>query len=94
MKHILPNTLNSIVVLATLNLGRMIIAAAALSFLGLGVQPPASEWGLMLSDGRMYLTVAWWLCTFPGIAIVFTCLGANLMGDWLRDVLDPKLRQV
>ena len=88
--HILPNVLNSAVVLATLNVGRMIIFEAAMSFLGLGVKPPTSTWGGMLADGRIYLTFAWWIATFPGIAIAITVLGGNLLGDWLRDELDPK----
>lgn len=93
-KHILPNIINTAVVLATLQLGSVIIFEASLSFLGLGVQPPASAWGSMLADGRSYLTSAWWLSVFPGLAIMFTVLGCNLTGDWLRDFLDPKRRQV
>lgn len=88
--HILPNVLNSAIVLATLDVGKMIIFEAALSFLGLGVRPPTATWGGMLADGRVYLTFAWWIATFPGIAIAITVLGGNLLGDWLRDELDPK----
>jgi peptide/nickel transport system permease protein len=88
--HILPNVLNSAVVYGTLEVGRMIIFEAGLSFLGLGVKPPTSSWGSMLADGRVYLTYAWWIATFPGIAIAITVLGGNLLGDWLRDELDPK----
>lgn len=88
--HILPNVLNSAVVLGTLDVGKMIIFEAALSFLGLGVKPPTASWGGMLADGRVYLTFAWWLATFPGIAISITVLGGNLLGDWLRDELDPR----
>jgi peptide/nickel transport system permease protein len=88
--HILPNVLNSAVVYGTLEVGRMIIFEAGLSFLGLGVKPPTSSWGSMLADGRIYLTYAWWIATFPGIAIAITVLGGNLLGDWLRDELDPK----
>jgi len=88
--HILPNVLNSAVVLGTLDVGKMIIFEAALSFLGLGVKPPTASWGGMLADGRVYLTFAWWLATFPGIAIAITVLGGNLLGDWLRDELDPR----
>jgi peptide/nickel transport system permease protein len=88
--HILPNVLNSAVVLGTLDVGKMIIFEAALSFLGLGVKPPTASWGAMLADGRVYLTFAWWLATFPGIAIAITVLGGNLLGDWLRDELDPR----
>lgn len=91
--HILPNTVNSVIVLATLDLGKMIIFESAFSFLGLGVQPPTTSWGSMLADGRVYLTYAWWLATFPGLAILFTVLGTNLLGDWLRDALDPKRRR-
>jgi peptide/nickel transport system permease protein len=91
-KQILPNAVPPILVLATLELAFMIIMEAGLSFLGLGVQPPTSTWGLMCSEGREYLTVAWWLSTFSGLAIVFTVLGANLLGDWLRDTLDPRLK--
>jgi peptide/nickel transport system permease protein len=88
--HILPNVLNTAVVLATLDVGKMIIFEAALSFLGLGVKPPTPSWGGMLADGRVYLTFAWWIATFPGIAIAITVLGGNLLGDWLRDELDPR----
>ena len=92
LKHILPGVVNSLIVLGTLMLGRIIIFEAALSFLGLGVQPPTPSWGIMLADGRQYLTFAWWLATFPGIAIMMVVLGTNLVGDWLRDTLDPKQR--
>jgi peptide/nickel transport system permease protein len=89
-KHIFPNLTNTLIVLTTLDVGRVIMATAALSFLGLGMQPPSSAWGVMLSEGRGYITRAWWLVTFPGIAILMTVLSFNLTGDWLRDVLDPK----
>lgn len=92
--HVLPNLVPSIIVMATLQLGTAIVAEAGLSFLGLGVQPPEAAWGLMLADGRLYITTAFWLAFFPGLAITITVLGANLMGDWLRDTLDPKRRQV
>lgn len=91
-KHIFPNVVNSLIVLATLMLGRVIIFESALSFLGLGVQPPTPSWGIMLADGRQYLTYAWWLATFPGVAIMLVVLGTNLVGDWLRDLLDPRQR--
>ena len=91
-RHILPNAVPPILVLATLELAFMIIMEATLSFLGLGVQPPTPTWGLLASEGREYLTVAWWLTTFSGLAIVITVLGANLLGDWLRDTLDPRLK--
>jgi peptide/nickel transport system permease protein len=88
--HILPNVLNSAVVLGTLDVGKLIIFESGLSFLGLGVKPPMASWGGLLSDGRIYLTHAWWIATLPGIAIAVTVLGGNLLGDWLRDELDPK----
>ena len=90
-RHILPNALTPIIVVATLELAFMIIYESALSFLGLGVQPPTPTWGWMLSDGRNYVATAWWLATFPGLAIMFTVLAVNLLGDWLRDTLDPRL---
>ena len=79
-------------VLATLGVAGAILAGAALSFLGLGAQPPSSEWGAMLSDGRNFLRQAWWITTFPGLAITVTVLAINMMGDGLRDALDPRLR--
>jgi peptide/nickel transport system permease protein len=88
--HIVPNVFNTAVVLATLDVGKMIIFEAAFSFLGLGVKPPTPTWGGMLADGRSYLTYAWWIATFPGVAIVITVLAGNLLGDWLRDELDPR----
>jgi len=90
--HIFPGVINSLIVIGTLMLGRVIIFESALSFLGLGVQPPTPSWGIMLADGRQYITFAWWLSTFPGVAIMLVVLGTNLVGDWLRDVLDPRLR--
>ncbi len=89
--HIFPNILGAIVVIATLGVANAIIAGAALSFLGLGAEPPTPEWGLMLSDGRSYLRHAWWITTFPGLAIMTTVLAINLVGDGLRDALDPRL---
>ena len=94
LKHIFPNIVSTIMVLVTLQLGQAIMVEAALTFLGLGLQPPDTAWGLMISDGRMYISSAWWIPTFAGLAIMITVLGANLMGDWLRDTLDPKLRQI
>jgi peptide/nickel transport system permease protein len=92
IRYILPNVVAPLVVTATLGLGTAILAAAALSFLGLGSQPPQPEWGRMLSEGRDYLREAWWISTFPGLGIVLTVLGMNLLGDGLRDVLDPRLK--
>lgn len=90
--EVLPNIVHSIIVLATLRIGYVIIAAASLSFIGLGVQPPTPEWGAMVNDGRSYMLTAWWLSTFPGLAIVMLVLGLNLLGEGLREVLDPRLR--
>jgi peptide/nickel transport system permease protein len=94
MRHLLPNIFNTLVVLATLQVGQVILFEASLSFLGLGIQQPDISWGLMLSDARQYITNAWWAITMPGIAIMLTCLSANVFGDWLRDRLDPQLRQL
>jgi peptide/nickel transport system permease protein len=93
LRHIFPNVVNTMIVLATLQLGITIILAASLSFLGMGVSPPTAEWGLMVAEGREYIKTAWWLISFPGLCIFFTCLAANLIGDWLRVRLDPKYRQ-
>lgn len=89
-KHILPNTLSSVIVVASFAVASTIISEATLSFLGLGVKPTTPTWGMILSEGREYIRQAWWLTTFPGIAIATTVLGINLLGDWLRDVFDPK----
>ena len=94
LKHIFPNLLNTWVVLLTLIVGQVIVITATLSFLGVGVPPPAPAWGNMLSEGRGYLTSAWWLSFFPGVVITLVVLSFNLFGDWLRDALDPRLRQV
>ena len=92
--HILPNVLNSVVVLLTLQLGFVIIVEATLSFLGAGVPPPTPTWGQMVASGRTYIETAWWMSLFPGLAIAVVVLSFNLLGDWLRDHLDPKLRQL
>jgi peptide/nickel transport system permease protein len=92
LHHVQPNALTPIIVVATLELAFMIIYESALSFLGLGVQPPTPTWGWMLADGRNYIATAWWLATFPGLAIMLTVLAVNLLGDWLRDTLDPRLK--
>lgn len=90
LKHVLPNVTGSIIVLGTLQIATVIIAESSLSFIGLGVQPPTITWGSMLADSRDHLATSWWLATFPGIAISITVLGTILLGDWLRDVLDPR----
>lgn len=92
VRDILPNVIAPLIVTATLGLGGAILSAAALSFLGLGSQPPQPEWGRMLSEGRDYLREAWWISTFPGVGILLTVLAINLVGDGLRDVLDPRLK--
>jgi peptide/nickel transport system permease protein len=92
LRHVLPNTFTPWLVVATLDMARVIVIESALSFLGLGVQPPTPTWGGMLADGRVYLSTAWWLATFPGLAILITVLGINLLGDGLRDTLDPRLK--
>jgi peptide/nickel transport system permease protein len=94
VRYLLPNALSSAIVVATLYLGRMIIIEASLSFLGVGVPPPTPTWGGMLSDGRAFLDTAWWIAFFPGIVLMLTVLGVNLLGDWLRDVLDPRMKRL
>jgi peptide/nickel transport system permease protein len=91
-RHLLPNVLNLLVVIASLQVAQMIILESFLSFLGLGVQPPIPSWGSMLGDGRLYMFDKWWMATFPGLAIVLTTLAINLVGDGLRDLLDPYSR--
>jgi peptide/nickel transport system permease protein len=90
--HILPNTLSPIIVLSSLSIAAAILAASGLSFIGLGAQPPTPEWGAMLNQGRTYLREAWWMTTFPGLAIMVTVMSINMIGDGLRDALDPRLR--
>ena len=92
--HILPNVMNTFMVLVTLNVGIVIVAEASLSFLGAGIPPPTPSWGLMVAEGRGKISSAWWLSLIPGIAITLVVLAFNLFGDWLRDRLDPKLRQL
>lgn len=87
--HVLPNLANTVIVMASLEVARMIILESFLSFLGLGIQPPIPSWGGMLGEGRVYVLTHWWLAAFPGLAIFVTTLGINLFGDGLRDVLDP-----
>ena len=91
LQHIVPNVVNTFIVLATLDVGIVIILEATLSFLGLGVQPPTASWGSMIADGRGYLETAWWICGIPGLVLMFAVLAANLLGDALRDLLSPTL---
>jgi peptide/nickel transport system permease protein len=94
LKHILPNIVNTLIVLATLQLGIVIIAESSLSFLGVGVPPPDPAWGLMVAEGKNFISTAWWLSTWPGLAILFVVLSSNLLGDWLRVRLDPKFQHI
>ena len=93
-RHILPNILNTIVIMATLDVPAVILIEAALSFLNIGVAPGTPSWGAMISEGRNFMTIAWWPIWMPGIAILLVSLTGNLMGDWLRDTLDPRLRNL
>ena len=94
LRHILPNTVNAIVVLATLQIGYAIVIEATLGFLGVGIPPPTATWGNIIADGRSYILSAWWISFFPGITITLVVLAFNNFGDWLRDYLDPTLRQL
>jgi peptide/nickel transport system permease protein len=91
--HVLPNCISPIIVRATIGMGFTILVAAVLGFLGMGATPPAPDWGLAISESRQYLPEAWWFSTFPGLAIFLTVLGFNLLGDGLRDIVDPRLRR-
>ena len=93
-RHIFPNVVPTLLVICTLQVGYVILLEGSLSFLGVGVPPPSPAWGLMIADGRGFLATAWWIALFPGLAMLLTVLAVNLLGDWLRDRLDPKLRQV
>jgi peptide/nickel transport system permease protein len=93
-KHILPGVVNTVVVIGTLQVGGVILGEASLSFLGMGVPPPTPAWGSMVAHGRLYITQAWWITFFPGMAIGLTVLAMTFLGDWLRDRLDPRLRQL
>jgi peptide/nickel transport system permease protein len=93
LMHIFPGVINTLIVLATLEVGIVILLESTLSFLGAGVPPPTPAWGSMVADGRDRLAVAWWISTMPGLAIMLTVLSMNLFGDWLRDTMDPRLRQ-
>lgn len=90
-RHLLPNLWTPVIILSSLQVAQFIVAEAAISFLGFGVQPPTASWGNMLNEGKTYIYNAWWMTTFPGLALVLTALGVNLVGDWLRDTLDPRL---
>jgi peptide/nickel transport system permease protein len=94
LRHLFPNTFNTLMVLVTLQVGYVIIVEASLSFLGAGIPPPTPAWGSMIAEGRDFITSAWWVSFFPGLAILLVVLAFNLLGDWLRDTLDPKLRQL
>ncbi len=93
LKHILPNAISPIIVMATMDMGAVILTAAALSFIGLGAQPPTPEWGRLVADGQPYFPECWWYVFFPGMAIFLTVLGFNLLGDGIRDALDPRIRR-
>src|SRR3989454_847806 len=93
-RHIFPNVVPTLLVISTLQVGYVILLEGTLSFLGVGVPPPSPAWGVMIADGRGFLATAWWMSLFPGLAMLLTVLAVNLMGDWLRDHLDPRLRQV
>jgi peptide/nickel transport system permease protein len=93
MRHILPNIVAPFIVVTTLEVANAILLSATLSFLGMGAQPPSPEWGAMLNEGRRYIRTAWWMITFPGLMIMISVLGINLLGDGLRDALDPKLSE-
>jgi peptide/nickel transport system permease protein len=94
LRHILPGVVNTITVIATLRVGQLILAEASLSFLGAGIPAPTPAWGVMVAEGRQYLSTAWWTSVFPGLAIFLTVMSFNFLGDWLRDKLDPRLRQL
>lgn len=94
VKHIFPNVVNTLIVLATLQVGTVILLEASLSFLGAGIPPPDPAWGVLVADGRDFIATSWWLSVIPGLAIMMTVLSMNVFGDWLRDHLDPKLRQL
>lgn len=93
VRHILPNLLPTVIVLTTLQAGFALLIEAAITFIGLGIQPPATTWGLLISEGRPYMTTAWWIPAFAGLAITITVLGTNLLGDWLQEKFDPRRAQ-
>ena len=93
-KYIFPNVISKIIILASLDIGTIILYCASLSFLGLGAQPPSPDWGVMISEGKDYMQYAPWLTLFPGLAIAFSALAFNMLGDGLRDLLDPRMKEV
>jgi peptide/nickel transport system permease protein len=93
-RHIFPNVVNTLIVLVTLQVGTVILLESTLSFLGAGIPRPQPSWGVMVADGRDHIVAAWWIAFFPGLAILLVVMSMNLLGDWLRDRLDPRLRQV
>lgn len=93
-RHIFPNVVNSLLVMVTLQVGYVIVLEASLSFLGVGIPPPTPAWGLMVADGKEITTSAWWVSLFPGVTITLVVLSLNMIGDWIRDLLDPRLRQL
>ena len=93
-KHILPGIVNTVMVMASLQVGNLVITESVLSFLGVGIPAPDPSWGSMVSQGRNYIATAWWIAFFPGVAIFFLVFSMNFLGDWLRDKLDPRLRQL
>jgi peptide/nickel transport system permease protein len=94
LKHIFPNVVNSLIIMMTLSVGMIILMESTLSYLGVGVTAPTSSWGSMVADGRSYLDTAWWISFFPGVAIGLVVMAGNFLGDWIRDRLDPRLRQI
>lgn len=94
VRHILPGVVNTVMVLSSLQVGSLILTESVLSFLGVGIPPPQASWGSMVSDGREYISTAWWISFFPGFAILLIVFSMNFFGDWLRDKLDPRLRQI
>ena len=94
IRHILPGVINTVIVVATLSVGSLILTESILSFLGVGIPPPTPAWGAMVADGRNYLASTWGIAFFPGMAIFLTVMGFNFLGDWIRDALDPRLRQL
>jgi peptide/nickel transport system permease protein len=94
IRHILPGVINTIMVIATLRVGQLIMTESILSFLGAGIPPPTPSWGVCVNDGRNYISDAWWISFFPGVAILIIVMAFNFIGDWMRDRFDPRLRQL